>query len=373
MGPVGFEPTTSRLSAGCSSQTKLWARSCSTILRMVGTLYPQLTRAPGSVAERKEVLLADPRVKRWFKSRRSERTAHTQFSQLELFLRRASLDVGELLELGRDQSSHKPREFEDAVITWIDTERKAGRPEAYIAASWAAIRSFLKHEEAAPAWAPKFRIRSAETLVSGIVPTPEQLRAVLDRSPVPRVRALGPFLATSGIRIGALGARFSENGPRLRNPPGLKLDPEPHFDRFPFKVEIPSDLSKGVTHASASGPKRPTPSYASTSESGSDAARSSGPTPRCSRRNRRLRPFIFVGRRTVSHSFPRADSPTRSGSPSRRSFPRGSGGVRTSFVLSPAPSSCPPKTRGFCRETFANSFSVMRSTSRAGTTSGSRG
>jgi hypothetical protein len=26
MGPVGFEPTTSRLSAGCSSQTKLWAR-----------------------------------------------------------------------------------------------------------------------------------------------------------------------------------------------------------------------------------------------------------------------------------------------------------------------------------------------------------
>src|SRR5579871_466345 len=26
MGPVGFEPTTSRLSAGCSSQTKLWAQ-----------------------------------------------------------------------------------------------------------------------------------------------------------------------------------------------------------------------------------------------------------------------------------------------------------------------------------------------------------
>ncbi len=26
MGPVGFEPTTSRLSAGCSSQTKLRAR-----------------------------------------------------------------------------------------------------------------------------------------------------------------------------------------------------------------------------------------------------------------------------------------------------------------------------------------------------------
>jgi hypothetical protein len=26
MGPVGFEPTTSRLSAGCSSRTKLWAQ-----------------------------------------------------------------------------------------------------------------------------------------------------------------------------------------------------------------------------------------------------------------------------------------------------------------------------------------------------------
>jgi integrase len=245
VGPAGFEPATSRLSAGCSSQTKLRARLCSPILLVVRSLYPRLMNAMESVVERKEALLEDPRVKRWFKSRRSASTGHTQLAQLELFLRRTDIDIDRLVEIGRAQLLRKSRKFEDVVLGWIETERKAGRPDAYIAANWAAIRSFLKHEEAAPAWSPKFKIRVAETLITEVVPTPEQLREVLDRTPVPRVRALVLFYATTGLRLGVLGTRFAPaNGLRLRHLPDIALAPEPHFLRLPFKVEVPGELSK---------------------------------------------------------------------------------------------------------------------------------
>ena len=198
----------------------------------------------GSVRERKQSLLGDERILRWYKSRRSESTAFTQLAQIELFLRRTGIEAGELITLGQRQLARKSRRFEDVILQWIDTERKAGRPDAYLAMTWAAVRSLLKHEEAAPAWSPKFKIRTAETLLTEIVPTPEQLRAVLDRTPVARVRALVLLLGTSGMRIGVLGARFKPNGLRLRHLPDLEVKPEPHFDRFPMKIEIPAELSK---------------------------------------------------------------------------------------------------------------------------------
>jgi hypothetical protein len=200
--------------------------------------------AAAPIRERRETLLGDPRVKRWHKDHRQESTAEVQLAQLELFLRRANLDIDRLLEIARAQRARKSRKFEDVVHAWIEKERKEGRPDSYLATNWYAVRSFLRHEESAPEWSPKLKVRFGTTIANEVVPTPEQLRAVLDRTPVPRIRALILLLATSGIRIGVLGARFTVNGLRLRHLPELDLEGM-KFRRAPFKVEVPAELSKG--------------------------------------------------------------------------------------------------------------------------------
>lgn len=195
------------------------------------------------VRERREALLADPRIKRWYKDHRAESTAEVQLAQLELFLRRTKLDVDAFLTLAKAQLSGKSRRFEDTILGWIESERKAGRPDSYIGTNWHALRSFLKHEELAPAWSPKLKVRFGTTIMNEVVPTPEQLRAVLDRTPVPRVRSLILMLATSGVRIGVLGARFAPNGLRLRSLPDLDLE-KIAFRRTPFRIDVPAELSK---------------------------------------------------------------------------------------------------------------------------------
>lgn len=198
--------------------------------------------------ERRDALLSDPRILRWFKDHRAASTAEVQLTQFELFLRRTGLDVDHLLSLAKAQATGKSRRFEDAIHAWIETERKAGRPDSYIGTNWAAVRSFLKHEEAAPSWTPKLKVRFGTTLMTEVVPSPEQLRAVLDRTPVHRVRALILLLSTSGIRPGVLGNRFDPpNGLRLGAFPDLRLDgPDgPRFERTPIRINVPAELSKG--------------------------------------------------------------------------------------------------------------------------------
>ena len=198
------------------------------------------------IRERREAMRRDARVARWIKDHRTESTAEIQFGQFELLLRRMNLDVDRLLAIAKRQQRGEGREFEDALQTWIAAERKAGRPDTYVSTMWAALRSFLKHEEAAPTWAPKLKLRFGTTLLTEVVPTPEQLRAVLDRTPVHRIRAVILTLATSGVRPGVLGNRFGKpNGLRLSNLPELKLGSDgPHFERVPFKIEVPAELSK---------------------------------------------------------------------------------------------------------------------------------
>lgn len=199
--------------------------------------------ATAPVRERREALLADPRVKRWYKDHRTGSTAEVQLSQLELFLRKTDLDLDRLVRVAREQLDHRSRKFEDLVLHWIEVERKAGRPDSYLSTNWHAIRSFLKHEEAALSWSPKLKVRFGTTILNEVVPTPEQLRAVLDRTPVPRIRALVLLLATSGVRIGVFGARFSPTGLRLRDFPDLDLK-KLAFRRTPIRIDVPAELSK---------------------------------------------------------------------------------------------------------------------------------
>jgi len=194
-----------------------------------------------AIQARQELLRRDPDVLRWIKAHRSETTARAQLQQLELFCRRTGKSPADLVRLGRAQRNGKSREFEDVVLKWIDQQRKAGRPDSYISLVFAAVRSWLKHEEAAPDWKPRLKVRFGSTILNEVVPTPEQLRAVLDQTPVPRLRALLLFHATSGARLGVSGHGIYPNGLRLRHLPDLDMDRTPSG---PLKVEIPAELSK---------------------------------------------------------------------------------------------------------------------------------
>jgi hypothetical protein len=156
--------------------------------------------------------------------------------------------VDRLLTFAKRQASGNGREFEDAIHKWVESERAAGRPDSYISTNWHAVRSFLKHEESAPAWTPKLKVQFGTTIVTEVVPTPEQLRSVLDRTSPHRTRSIILILATSGMRLGVLGSRFDPpNGLRLESLPDLKLGGKdgPHFDRTPFRIDVPAALSKG--------------------------------------------------------------------------------------------------------------------------------
>ncbi|MGD0588260.1 MAG: hypothetical protein ABSA63_05645 [Thermoplasmata archaeon] len=202
--------------------------------------------AKPAVRESRERLLADPRVLRWYKNRGTRSTSDSYLANLELFMRRNDLSVDLLLKLARGQrnGSGEDGHFADTILRWVETERKAGRPDSYLATVWASVRSFLKSQEAAPSWVPNLKVRSATTIMNEVVPTPEQLRAVLDRNPVVRTRAAILVLATTGIRPGVIGSRTSPNGLRLRDLPDLDLGTL-SFSRVPFQVVVPAELSKG--------------------------------------------------------------------------------------------------------------------------------
>jgi hypothetical protein len=93
-------------------------------------------------------------------------------------------------------------------------------------------------------WSPKFERRPHETLENERVPTPEELRRILGVMS-PRGRAATLLIASSGIRIGTLGGRFSADGLRLKHLPELELEHgTPRFATIPFLVRVPASLSK---------------------------------------------------------------------------------------------------------------------------------
>ncbi len=85
------------------------------------------------VRESRERLLADSRVARWYKNRGTRSTSDTYLANLELFLRRTDLRLGDLLEIARAQRNGDGNEgrFADVVLSWVEKERRAERPDAY--------------------------------------------------------------------------------------------------------------------------------------------------------------------------------------------------------------------------------------------------
>ena len=190
-------------------------------------------------------LRADRDIQAWFKDHRSTHTAEVQLQQLELFLRQTGTSPEELVALGRAQRKSpevKDRGLSQLVQKWVDSERKAGRPDSYIATNWAAVRSWLKFNEAAPQWAPKLRIRRGTTLGNETVPNPQELGRILSVLNS-RDRVIALTMAHSGLRPGVLGNRYETSGLRLRDLPDLDIR-RLEFRVVPFRVAVPADLSK---------------------------------------------------------------------------------------------------------------------------------
>ncbi len=203
-----------------------------------------VSRAPieESVSHRLHDLLADPDIRRWHKDHRSASTADVQLAQLELFCRRAGVSPHDLIPLGRDQLSRKSRRFQDMVSQWVDDMRKAGRPDSYVALNYAAIRSWLKYNDAAPQWKPALIVRPGTKIESEQVPTTDDWRRALGLTDT-RGRATLLLLLSTGVRIGVLANRYSTNGLRFRDFPEFDTT-KLKFSKTPFLVKVPPELSK---------------------------------------------------------------------------------------------------------------------------------
>ncbi len=203
-----------------------------------------MSRAPieESVSQRLHELLGDPDIRRWHKDHRSASTADVQLAQLELFCRRKGVSPRDLVRLGRDQLSRRSRGFQDLVSQWVDDMRKVGRPDSYIALNYAALRSWLKYNDAAPQWKPALIVRPGTTVENEQVPSVGDWRRVLGLTNV-RGRATILLLLSTGARIGVLANRYSTNGLRFRDLPDFDVETL-KFTKMPFLVKIPPELSK---------------------------------------------------------------------------------------------------------------------------------
>jgi hypothetical protein len=138
--------------------------------------------------------------------------------------------------------------LQDLVQDHLRKMQDEGKTSRYALNSWWGVRSFLAHNNAAPSWVPKLKpLAEDDDDGSETVPTVEQLRTILNVLSS-RGRAVALLLASSGIRIGVLANQFGPaDGLRLKHLPELALDPEPHFEKAPFVVRVPSHLAKGST------------------------------------------------------------------------------------------------------------------------------
>ena len=124
-----------------SSQTKLFP------LEIVHPVAAR-NRTP---TEHRALLLANPDIGRWYKDHRRTGTARVQLEQLELFCRRVDRDPHEIVKLAQA----RPTELKDTVLSWIEEQRKNGRPDSYLASNWEAVRSWLKSMGVVPSWSPR--------------------------------------------------------------------------------------------------------------------------------------------------------------------------------------------------------------------------
>ena len=198
---------------------------------------------PGTAKERTALLLRDPDIATWIKDRARPGTGITQLEHLRIFLERTNLDSAALIQLSKENE----RKLRNVVLDFVREEQARGLRAKYVGNIWWSVRSLLRSVGSAPNWNPSVQETEAdEEAMSRIVPTHQQVRQIAGAVKSARDRMVVLILASSGIRIGTFATQNgSADGLRLKNLVDLRLDPEPHFEKYPPILRIPPFLSKG--------------------------------------------------------------------------------------------------------------------------------
>ena len=214
------------------------------IPRNKGVRHPALEISGKTRKERMRELLRDDRVKRWYRGFRLENTvmAAGRLERLSRLLDDMGVSVAEAIHLGR----YEPERLEVALDQWVEKRKKEGRAVTYLRSMVGALRTLFEKERVPFYDWPKLKRRGTPAVASERVPTSRELQLICAQLGS-RSKAAALLIAQSGLRPGVLcrnPARRSVKALQLKHLPALKLKPRPHFERIPFRIDVPAELSK---------------------------------------------------------------------------------------------------------------------------------
>ena len=214
------------------------------LVRIKGAGDPTAVTLGESRKARARELLRDRRVWRLYRAYRlaNVETARTQVEALSRLLDRLGLSVSEAIYLGR----YEPARLETLLYQWVEKRTKEGRLSSTLGNALVPLRALLDKENVPFYNWPRFRKRGAPSLATERIPTSQELGQICANLE-PRWRAAALLMAQSGLRPGVLCKNAARNGVKalqLKHLPDLKLKPRPHFERIPFQINVPAELSK---------------------------------------------------------------------------------------------------------------------------------
>ncbi len=182
----------------------------------------------------------NPRVASWYEARalRSKLSADTDRRKLRLLLTRLDLDPESVVAMAKGE----PERLHDALVHYAGNLKRAGRTDAYVVKTFGGLRNYLRFRRADFDGFPKLSPVQGSTLVAERVPTPEELRGILERLTL-RGRAIALLLAHTGVRPQVLGTYTGDGGLTLGNLPDLDVR-SLEFREIPFLIRVPGELSK---------------------------------------------------------------------------------------------------------------------------------
>jgi len=208
---------------------------------------------------KKESLLADPDIKRWYDNlaRSSLATAEVRLRKLSKFCEDNKMTPSELVELG----IKSPRIVANLLEDTITTMEKNGSAPQYIKAILTAVKSWLEHYDVEIR--RKLRITNPDatpSLANERVPNATELSELFDRANL-RSGAIMSLIAKSGLRPEVIGNFDASDGLIIKDLPELEIkDGAARFVKVPAKITVRNTLSKGghsyFTFLTESGAKK---------------------------------------------------------------------------------------------------------------------
>ena len=209
-----------------------------------GVDNPIMTTPDQPRKERVKVLLRDDRVRRWYRGYHMANPviATGQLRGLSRLLDNLGLSASAAIYLGR----YEPARLGSLLDQWVAKRRRGGRQASYLKNTLVPLRAIFERERVPFYDWPRLKVLGAPTLASERVPTPQELGRICSGLE-PQWRAAALLIAQSGLRPGVLcknPARSGVQALQLKHLPDLKLKPRRHFERIPFRIDVPAELSK---------------------------------------------------------------------------------------------------------------------------------